>query len=105
MHVDSKGILNVSPHERDNKILMVAYELQQKGNHVIFVSKDINARVKADALGIKAVDFEKQKVDIESLYSGWKEIEATSKEIDGFYEKKFFVTKQNNLFPNQYVLL
>ena len=105
MHVDSKGLLNVAPHERDNRILMVAYDLQQKGNQVIFVSKDINARVKADALGIKAVDFEKQKVDMESLYSGWKEIEVSAKEIDSFYEKKFFVTKQNNLFPNQYVLL
>ncbi|MCX5692833.1 MAG: PhoH family protein [Candidatus Omnitrophica bacterium] len=105
MHVDSKGILNVSPHERDNKILMVAYDLQQKGNHVIFVSKDINARVKADALGVNAVDFEKQKVDIDSLYNGWKEIEFSSKEIDNFYEKKFFALKENGLFPNQYILL
>ena len=32
MHVDSKGLLNVAPHERDNRILMVAYDLQQKGN-------------------------------------------------------------------------
>ena len=105
MNIDSKGILNVAPNERDNRILMVAYDLQQKGNHVVFVSKDINARVKADALGVKAVDFEKQKVDMDSLYSGWKEIEVSSKDIDGFYEKKFFVPPQNNLFPNQYVLL
>jgi len=105
MHVDSKGLLNIASHERDNRILMVAYDLQQKGHHVIFVSKDINARVKADALGIRAVDFEKQKVDIESLYSGWKEIEASAKEIDDFYEKKTFAAKENSLFPNQYVLL
>ena len=105
MHVDAKGLLNIAPHERDNRILMVAYDLQQKGNQVIFVSKDINARVKADALGIKAVDFEKQKVDIESLYSGWKEIEVSSKEINSFYEKKLFTPKENNLFPNQYILL
>jgi len=105
MHVDAKGLLNIAPHERDNRILMVAYDLQQKGNQVIFVSKDINARVKADALGINAVDFEKQKIDIDSLYSGWKDIEVSSKEIDGFYEKKFFTTKETNLFPNQYILL
>ena len=105
MHVDSKGLLNIAPHERDNRILMVAYDLQQKGNQVIFVSKDINARVKADALGVNAVDFEKQKVDIDTLYSGWKEIDVSAKEIDGFYEKKFFVTKENSLFPNQYILL
>ncbi|MFA5389566.1 MAG: PhoH family protein, partial [Candidatus Omnitrophota bacterium] len=105
MRVDTKSILSVSPNERDNRILMVAYDLQQKGNQVIFVSKDINARVKADALGVKAVDFEKQKVDIESLYSGWKEIALSSKEIDNFYEKKFLGLKQNSMFPNQYILL
>jgi len=105
MHVEPQGILNVSPNERDNRILMVAYELQQKGNLVIFVSKDINARVKADALGIRAVDFEKQKVDIETLYSGWKELSVTRSEIDSFYEKKFIAIKENAIFPNQYILL
>jgi len=104
-HPDSKGLLNIASNERDNRILMVAYDLQQKGNRVVFVSKDINARVKADALGIKAVDFEKQTVDIDSLYSGWKEIEFNSREIDSFYEKKFLALKEDGLFPNQYILL
>ncbi|MDP2921914.1 MAG: PhoH family protein [Candidatus Omnitrophota bacterium] len=104
-HPDTKGLLNIAPNERDNRILMVAYDLQQKGNKVVFVSKDINARVKADALGIKAVDFEKQKVDIETLYSGWKEIMVSSREVDTFYERKFFNVKENGMFPNQYVLL
>ena len=36
----------------DNRILSVAYTLHQEGNKVIFVSKDINARLKADALGL-----------------------------------------------------
>ena len=105
MHVDVKGPLETSGRERDNRILMVAYSLQQKGNQVIFVSKDINARVKADALGIKAVDFEKQKVDIDRLYSGWKELLVERKDIDSFYKGKFLEIKEGELFPNQYVLL
>ncbi|MFA4991335.1 MAG: PhoH family protein [Candidatus Omnitrophota bacterium] len=105
MHIDEKGLVDVSQKERDNRILMVAYDLQKKGNQVIFVSKDINARVKADALGVKAVDFEKQKVDIERLYSGWREIPVERGQIDNFYERKSFVVKDNGLFPNQYVLL
>ncbi|MFC1666255.1 PhoH family protein [Candidatus Omnitrophota bacterium] len=105
MHADIKGPLELSPEARDNKILMVAYDLQQKGNHVIFVSKDINARVKADALGIKAVDFEKQKVDMGRLYSGWKELLVQRSGIDSFYEKKFLEIKDDDIFPNQYVLL
>ena len=91
--------------EKDNRILMIAYELQRKGNRVIFVSKDINARVKADALGIKAVDFEKQKVDIDKLYSGWKEIIVGRKDVASFYEKKYFEIKDEEVLPNQFVLL
>ncbi len=105
MHTDIKGPLELSPEQRDNKILMVAYELQKKGNRVVFVSKDINARVKADALGIKAVDFEKQKVDIGKLYSGWKEVLVDKKTIDSFYRNRSVQIKADDLFPNQYVLL
>ncbi len=61
----------------DNKIILTAYDLQQKGQTVFFVSKDINARVKATALGIKSVDYEKQKVNIEKLYSGFTELDIT----------------------------
>ena len=106
MHADIKeGPMGLSLRERDNKILMVAYDLEKKGNQVIFVSKDINARVKADALGIKAVDFEKQKVDIGRFYSGWKDVEMSAKDIDRFYDKRFLQVKDLELFPNQYVLL
>ena len=91
--------------EKDNRILMIAYELQRKGNKVIFVSKDINARVKADALGIKAVDFEKQKVDIDKLYSGWKEIIVGRKAVASFYEKKYFEIEDKEVLPNQFILL
>jgi PhoH-like ATPase len=61
----------------DNKIIMCAYRLVSEGQRVFFVSKDINARVKAAALGIRAVDYEKQKVDIASLYQGCREIDAS----------------------------
>ena len=48
----------------DNRILLCAVALKEGGRQVFFVSKDINARVKATALGVKAVDYEKEKVDI-----------------------------------------
>ena len=35
----------------DNRILRVAYGLHQQGKIVVFISKDINLRLKADALG------------------------------------------------------
>ena len=89
----------------DNKILMTALKLQKKGEKVFFVTKDINARIKADALGIAARDFEKQKVNIEELYSGWKEILVPKEKVDAFYSKKELTIKESDLNSNQFVLL
>jgi len=38
--------------DQDNQIISVALALQGDGQRVIFVSKDITARVKADAVGL-----------------------------------------------------
>jgi len=62
--------------KNDNRILLQAFGLQKGGYTVFFVSKDINARVKAAALGLKAVDYEKQKVDAAPLYQGFRDVEA-----------------------------
>ncbi|MBP7096435.1 MAG: PhoH family protein [Spirochaetia bacterium] len=65
----------------DNRIILCAYALQQEGRKVFFVSKDINARVKATALGIRAVDYDKQKVDIDRLHSGFRDAVATGEDL------------------------
>ncbi|MFP5466436.1 MAG: PhoH family protein [Gammaproteobacteria bacterium] len=58
----------------DNQILGVVHALRQKhqDREVILVSKDINMRVKARALGLAAEDYENDKTldDGELLYSG-----------------------------------
>jgi PhoH-like ATPase len=58
----------------DNQILGVVQSLRDKhaGREVILVSKDINMRVKARALGLAAEDYENDKTldDGELLYSG-----------------------------------
>lgn len=71
-HSEIKDI-DLKAAKADNKIILCAYDLQQEGKLVFFVSKDINARIKALSLGVHAVDYEKHKVSIETLYSGFKE--------------------------------
>ncbi len=87
----------------DNRIISVAYELMNSGQTAVFVSKDINARIRADSLGIKAVDFEKQKVDFERLYSGWSEAEFSGSQISELKEKGE-VTLEGEFLPNQFIL-
>ncbi|HYG74508.1 MAG TPA: PhoH family protein [Planctomycetota bacterium] len=92
----------------DNQIISVALGLQRKGQRVIFVSKDINARVKADALGLRVMDFEQQKVDYDSLYQGWRELLAPADLVNMFYGDKSVPLPDvpgNPLAPNEFVLL
>ncbi|MDD3089042.1 MAG: PIN domain-containing protein, partial [Candidatus Omnitrophica bacterium] len=97
--------IGLSKASTDNKILLSAFLLKKQGEHVIFVSKDINARIKADALGINSVDFEKQKVDFEHLYSGWRTLESDRKSIDEFYRTKEFKVAEGEFYPNEFCLM
>lgn len=95
----------LDPIVKDNRILSVALTLlQEHKTEVYFVSKDVNARIKAEALGIKARDYEKQKVEYSSLYKGWREFDVTSQDITDFYKHEQFKPKVN-LLENEYVLL
>ncbi len=88
----------------DNRIIQTALELQAAGRQVFFVSKDINARVKAEALGLKAVDYEKQKVDVASLYLGWREITVARESFDRFKTDKRIEWK-DSLKSNEFVIM
>lgn len=89
----------------DNRILTVAYTLHKQGKKVIFVSKDINARLKADALGIGVMDFEKQKVNFDELYTGKREIKVPPSVIEDFFNNPTIVTEGLEFFPNEFVQL
>ncbi len=88
----------------DNKIIFTAYQLAKEGQMVFFVSKDINARVKATALGIKAVDYEKQKVNIDKLYAGYTELDATAENV-ATLETEHRLKWADRAPPNHYFLL
>ncbi len=72
----------------DNRIIGVAWNLTQKGFKTVFISKDINVRLKSDALGIKTEDFEAQKVDADRLYTGFEVLDLPSNLIDQLYHEK-----------------
>jgi PhoH-like ATPase len=68
----------------DHRILNAAINLQNeyKNRKVILVSKDVNLRLKAKSLGLLAEDYETGKIkDIDSLYTGWREIEEVNPSI------------------------
>lgn len=89
----------------DNAILAVALELKRQCQcPVILVSKDTNLRIKADALGLIAEDYETDKVDVEELYSGTTEVLLPADLINQLY-KEGSINLKEEFFPNQAITL
>jgi len=90
--------------KNDNRIILCAAALKEGGRHVFFVSKDINARVKATALGVRAVDYEKEKVDIASLYQGVIESEVPADVFAAFVATGVIPWK-DKMRQNEFIIL
>ena len=72
----------------DNYIISVTLGIKKDNpdKRVIIVTKDINMRIKADALGLEVEDYSTDMVDYTELYDGFYEVEVDSKTF-GQYEK------------------
>ena len=87
---------------------MVAVDVRDANpaDPTIFVTKDVNLRIRADALGLTAVDLEaEERVSLEELYSGMTEIQVTGAEVDTFFSRGSLELSRAELQANQYVLL
>ena len=89
----------------DNRILATALNLKHDNLPVILVTKDTNLRIKADALGMTAEDYESDTITLDELYSGETELLVPPGAIDDFYAKGELQPAEPTLLPNQFVLL
>lgn len=90
----------------DNRILAVAQATHERfpNETVIFVTKDTNLRIKADAIGLVAEDYESDKVDIQELYAGARSIGTAADSIDRFYGQGW-IDPPEGLLPNEFAML
>jgi PhoH-like ATPase len=74
-------------HAMDDKILAVAFDLatKDKATPCVFVSKDTNLRIRADALGLHAEDYDVEGVEIDELWSGVAELDVDPEVVNEFY--------------------
>ncbi|MDD5092610.1 MAG: PhoH family protein [Candidatus Wallbacteria bacterium] len=91
----------------DNQIISVArdHAARNPSIPVIIVSKDANVRVKSEALGLKAEDFESDKANVSELFKGFEIVEVSKKTIDAFYLNFELQLEDHEFFANQCVLL
>ena len=92
----------------DNRILTLAYGIKKKSPKVptILVSKDINLRIKADAIGLKAEDYETDRVHIKDLYAGTREFPMSAEKLAGLRANgEIEANGGHKYFPNEYCSL
>ncbi|MHB2017587.1 MAG: PhoH family protein [Candidatus Xenobia bacterium] len=98
----------------DNRILASALSMKHDNpkKRVVLVSKDINMRVKADAVGLEAEDYKADKISVSELYTGQSEVEVPQSAIDQLYQEKEMplevIRPSMNglrLLPNQFLTL
>lgn len=101
----------------DHRVLSAAFEATKKikeKSKVVLVSKDVNLRMKAKALGILAEDYTTDRVtNVEELYSGKAILENFDDEVlQKFYQAPFEVTAKTIIkkikteaVPNKYFIM
>jgi len=73
---------------------------------IILVTKDINLRVKCDALGIRSEDYYKDHISSEDVnYSGHHAITLEKAEVDKFYQDNSLKLDTGAILENEYVLV
>lgn len=97
------------PRSNDNLILALALSLTRSmaGRRVVLVTRDTNMRIKADALGVLAEDYEHAHVTFEDRYSGVGELVVPPARLAELFELGFLehASEAQPVFPNQFLVL
>ena len=96
------------PLTNDNIILSTAkylHDTSRNKSGVVLVTRDTNMRVKADALGLPAEDYEHAHLEIEERYMGASNMTVTAAMIDEVYERGWSPWEKPGLYANQFLIL
>jgi PhoH-like ATPase len=111
---DESIAANFSTQKADHHILNIAYQVAQNATDadVSLVTKDVNLRMKAKAVGLMAMDYKNDHVsDIQQLYTGARVEEEVSPELIGLmytppYEfPSTDLSVEREFLPNEYIIL
>jgi PhoH-like ATPase len=80
---NGNGQIAIGDNTVDGRIVALAHDVQKAdpATSTILVTKDINLRVKADALGLQAEDYESDHVLIQDLYTGMFELKTSAEKV------------------------
>ncbi|HUR47084.1 MAG TPA: PhoH family protein [Candidatus Saccharimonadales bacterium] len=102
------GHVSVGNNTVDSRIVALALTVQRADpkTRTILVTKDINLRIKADALGLAAEDYETDRVMIKDLYTGIFEMNVSAEKMAAFRNNsELELDAEKRYFPNEYCTL
>ncbi|MCK6485614.1 MAG: PhoH family protein [Phycisphaerae bacterium] len=107
VYCEPDRVLSGTNGHGDAELLRVAKIVQDAEPHipVVIVTKDINLRIRADAVGLRAEDYESDRVPLANLYRGHIELQAPSAAIAELKSHGRVALPAGSFFPNEYVLL
>jgi PhoH-like ATPase len=96
----------LKPSYADNRILATALYLQNLNpdKTVKLITKDINLRVKSDALGIAAEDYYKDHIATDRIYTGESVVHVSDIDVDEFFDNGELDSPSDDLMANQFIL-
>ena len=105
---NESGLLVFGNKTVDSRIVAMGLAIQKAEPKIptIIVSKDINLRLKADAFGLDAEDYETDRVFLTDLYTGMIEQTISAEKIAKFRtEGELEINGGSKYFPNEYCTL
>ncbi len=105
---DANGAAIFAGNTVDSRIVALALAVQKSHpkTPTILVSKDINLRIKADALGLSAEDYETDRVLIKDLYTGMADRVVSAEKMAAFRANgELELDAGGDYSPNEYCTL
>jgi PhoH-like ATPase len=97
----------LSPHVPDDNILAIGLQHSAaRGWPKLFVTMDVNMRIKAGAYGLEATGYEDRRVQTDDLFQGYHLIQVPAGWVDEFFATGHLDMEENSgLHPNEGVVL
>ena len=110
--LEKSNLSATDPGYADNRILAIAEDILKKtkeknpAEKVCVVSKDLNMRLRADALGLGVEDYKKESIKYEKLFTGVDSLTLSDADMDDFCSGKAVdLPKDRELYPNEFLNL
>lgn len=102
----ANGSPGTNGHTVDSRIIATALKVHEESPDAptILVTKDINLRIRADALGLAAEDYETGRIQLSDLYSGMFDLAVSAGQLTAFRaDGELELPASSN--PNEYCTL